>query len=107
MHITDQFINGVLVVGIHGRLDGTNANQVETYLSKAIDDGHTKLVLELSELEYISSIGLRVFLAMGKKVSKTGYIRLAALQPQVFDVFHMSGFDTIFQIFNNAEDAVV
>lgn len=105
MHITDHFINGILVVGIHGRLDGTNANQVESYLNKAIDDGHGKIILELSSLEYISSIGLRVFLAMAKKVTGYGFIRLASLQPQVFDVFHMSGFDTIFQIYNKADEA--
>jgi anti-sigma B factor antagonist len=94
-----------LVVSIEGRLDATNSTVAENYLLNAVNEGHVQIVLELSKLEYISSIGLRTFLLIAKKVAGKGFVKLAGLQPQVFDVFHLSGFDTIFQILNKPQDA--
>lgn len=105
MKLSSYPLENNLVITIDGRLDATNSSEAESFLLQAITEGNTQLVLDLSKLEYISSIGLRTFLMIAKKVSGSGYVKLASLQPQVFDVFHLSGFDTIFQILNKPQDA--
>lgn len=105
MKISSYSLESNLVISLEGRLDGTNSTEAENFLLNAIQDGNNRLVLDLAKLEYISSIGLRTFLLIAKKVSGDGFVKLAALQPQVFDVFHLSGFDTIFPILNKPQEA--
>jgi anti-anti-sigma factor len=94
------------LVSLEGRVDTTNANEFENAMLKVISDGHTKIILDCSGLDYISSSGLRVFLIVQKKLTAAkGQFRLFGLQPGIVEIFDISGFTSIFSIFPNKEAA--
>ena len=95
------------VVYLSGRMDAYAANDVEQKLESLATVKHANLVLNLRELEYISSSGLRVLLATLKKATKQqGDVRLACLNPSVKDVFDIAGFTQLFKIYDKEEDAI-
>jgi len=106
MECKESKINNVSVLEIIGRLDATNSNALEDQIISLIENGNHKFVADLHQLEYISSAGLRVFLAVAKKLSKTGHIHICCMQTQVKEVFEMSGFTAIFKVFENKEEAI-
>jgi anti-sigma B factor antagonist len=107
MLIQGKTVGDIDVIAPHGRLDATTAIEIEAQLNSLIDAARLKLVVSLEELEYISSSGLRVFLASLKKIRKQhGDLRLAGLQTQVKEVFDMAGFSGLFTIAEDEQAAV-
>lgn len=86
-----------LTVAVGGRLDTTTAPQLETEL-KASLDGVTELVLDLVNLEYISSAGLRVLLAAQKIMNKQGSMVVRNANDDIRDIFDVTGFADILTI---------
>jgi anti-anti-sigma factor len=88
------------IVSVEGRIDSTNAGEFEKPMMKVIEDGCTKIILDCSGLNYISSSGLRVFLIVLKKMMAVkGEFNLCNLQPGIKEVFDISGFSSIFSVF--------
>ncbi|MFO7721862.1 MAG: STAS domain-containing protein [Bacteroidales bacterium] len=106
MEITISKSGSVEIVELSGRIDATNSGELEKALTKSIEGGASKLLIDLENLEYISSSGLRVFLLIAKMLEKKGKIALCKMQSQVEQIFTISGFNTIFPIFAHREDAV-
>ncbi len=107
MDISEKRIGDVNVISLSGRLDAYSANEVEKKLDSLIDAAQVRLVISLEKLEYISSSGLRVFLAALKKVKKQqGDIKLACLKPYIKEVFDIAGFTQLFNMFDTEEAAV-
>ena len=99
MDITETRSAGVVTLALKGRLDGTAAKEFETRILALIDAGDCKLIIDLAELDYINSVGLRVFMAAAKLLKPLGgRIVLCALQPSIQHVFDISGLSTIFSI---------
>lgn len=97
----------VLVVSVTGRMDAVSAPDFDTQVEERVDKGETNLVLDLSGLDYISSAGLRSMLTLAKKLkTKEGDLVLFGLQDVVNEVFEVSGFSTIFEIFGSLEEAM-
>lgn len=106
MEILENKKGSVNIISLGGRLDAFSSSDVETKLNALIGTGEVQLVVNLDNLEYISSSGLRVLLATLKKVRKNqGDIRLACLKPYIKEVFDISGFTQLFKIFDNEETA--
>lgn len=84
-----------LNIALQGRLDTTTAPQLEAEL---LLDGITELVLDFSELEYISSAGLRVLLSAQKVMSKQGAMILRGVNEEIMEVFEITGFSDILTI---------
>ena len=96
--------NGVLHIRLAGRLDALTAPGFEESLRKAGGEG--RYLLDLSELEYVASAGLRVFLAFAKIVQRgKGRLAFCGLRDEVRQVFEMTGFTDILSIHPTAEDA--
>ena len=81
-------------VTLNGRLDTSTAPEMEKKLSSL--EGVTALELDLSGLEYISSAGLRVLLAIQKVMNKQGSMVLHNVNESVREVFDITGFSDIF-----------
>ena len=82
-----------------GRLDSNSGPVFEKELLGYIDGGSRRLLLDLSQLGYISSAGLRVILVAAKKMKTAGgKLVLAGLSAQVAEVFEISGFNRILEI---------
>ncbi|HTP64104.1 MAG TPA: STAS domain-containing protein [Geobacteraceae bacterium] len=95
------------VVTISGRLDAVTSPVVEKTLNEMIDGGETRFVADLAGLDYISSAGLRVLLAIAKFLKgKGGLICFANVAGAVREVFDISGFGTIFQMHDSVDGAL-
>ena len=105
MDLTEKISGDVNILRISGRLDAYSAAEAEKKLDEIIQAGKVKIVLNLEGLEYISSSGLRVFLAQLKKVRKQqGDMKLCCMKPNIKEVFDIAGFTQLFNIAEN-EDA--
>ena len=96
-----------VVVSVTGRMDAVTASQFDKRLETLMAEGATHIIVHFRDLEYISSAGLQTILATAKKLENSkGEILLANLSGAVKEVFEISGFDTIFRIFDTEEAAL-
>jgi stage II sporulation protein AA (anti-sigma F factor antagonist) len=97
----------IQVVRPQGRLDSASSPAFEKDLIGNIDGGSRLMVLDLSGLQYISSAGLRVLLLAAKRMkSGGGRLALCSLSRQISEVFEISGFNSILDIYPSYDDAV-
>jgi len=95
------------VVKVSGRMDHVTSPEFEAACDKVLGEGANTLVLDFSELAYVSSAGLRSVLLVGKKFkTKGGRVFICGLNKMVKDVFQISGFISIFPVFENREAAL-
>lgn len=98
-------LSGIAILRPIGRLDSGNSSQLELMLTTAIKEDFKKILFDLTELEYISSAGLRVMLLAGKKLRVIGgKVVLVGMQEVVREVFAMSGFLALFPVGATLED---
>ncbi|THF57293.1 STAS domain-containing protein [Pseudothauera rhizosphaerae] len=90
----------VSVIRPTGRIDSATASAFDRTVNEVFDSGARWVVLDMSQLEYISSAGLRGVLIAGKKARALpgGKLVLCALREQIREVFEISGFLAIFAI---------
>lgn len=96
-----------VIIEIVGRLDTTNFSKLENEIMNHIDSGGNQFVIDCTAMDYVSSSGLRVFLMALKKVKALeGKFLLCGLQENIREIFEISGFTTIFDIYKNQEEAL-
>lgn len=99
LKITDTKQGAVCVVAIGGRLDGAGAPELESHCRTLMDGGDRRQLLDLAEVEYISSAGLRSLLVAAKQIKASGGVLvLCSLTPMVREVMEISGFDKILKL---------
>lgn len=105
MEITDEEREGYVVLSVKGRIDSNTAPQFSDRLLGYLTGDNRSVVVDLTEVDFVSSAGLRVFL-MGAKRLKGTQIRLVlcAMTENVLKVFQMSGFDRILDIRGTREE---
>ena len=107
MEITQTKENGVVVLELKGRLDTLSSSSLEKKLSDLIEKKEYKLALDFSQLDFISSSGLRVLLAAGKQLKTvSGKMVLFALKDHVKEVFDVAGFTMLFHMFSSRDEAI-
>lgn len=107
MEIRMKASEDVCVVSLAGKLDSLSASACESTLKQAVAEGNIRFILDLSELSYISSAGLRVLLAIAKQLkARGGKVSLANLQSNVREVFEMTGFISIFAVHESVDAAL-
>ena len=96
------------LVTVDGRVDSSTAPQLEKALQKIIDNGRYRIVVDLSEADFMSSAGLRALLSALKQVRRfnRGDLRLAGMSSKVKRAFELAGLLVVFQTFDNGVDAV-
>jgi anti-anti-sigma factor len=106
MEIKEVLQGDVMVIAAVGRLDSTTAPQFEQYVVSRVGSA-SRLVLDFSSLNYISSAGLRVVLLTAKKVKQSnGRLIVCELKDQIREVFEISGFLTILDVRAGAAEAL-
>ena len=107
MEIETRKQENATVVSVTGKMDAVSSPELEKELSQLMAEGEKGFVIDLGELDYISSAGLRVILAAAKRLKeKEGKILLASLQDMVREVFEISGFSAIIPIYESVESAL-
>jgi anti-sigma B factor antagonist len=106
LEISEQDVNGVLVLRLDGFLDAHTAQEFEKALSRVVERERWRIVVDCGGLTYISSTGLGVFMAFIDTVRDAGGdIKLAAVVPKVFKVFDLLGFPKLFEFHASADQA--
>jgi anti-anti-sigma factor len=107
MEISEDRKADAVVLALSGKLDATTAKTFEKKLLREIESGERRFVINLAQLDYISSAGLRVFLLAAKRLnSANGKILLSSLQDSVREVFDITGFSSVFSIYGSDDDAI-
>lgn len=99
MHIQETRNGGYLIVEPVGRLETNTAKALDRNLTNAIQRGDTQIILDMSHLDYIGSMGLSTLLAAAKRIKAAqGELLLRGMNERVKLVFEMSGFLRLFRI---------
>jgi anti-anti-sigma factor len=107
MGVTTERQGDTLIAKTDGRIDGTNAREFQTELDAAIDDSERAVILNMEELSYISSAGLRVILLTAKNMrNQNARFAVCSLSDPIREVFEISGFDKIISIHASQAEAL-
>ena len=97
MTIEKNFSNNVTTIKINGRLDTTTAPELESVIDECVE-GTQELLMDFSDLEYVSSAGLRVILKAQKLMNARGSMKLVNVNETIMEVFDITGFADILTI---------
>jgi len=107
MNLKEVKIENATIIEIDGRLDTTNFGQLEKKIMQHIEAGDIRILVDCSKMDYVSSSGLRIFLMALKKITAlNGKFLLCGLQENIREIFEISGFTSIFNIFENQQQAL-
>lgn len=105
--ISVQQLNQVSVITVKGRVDRNTAPELEANLRTQVELGRAQLVLDLKEVESLSTAGLRAIVSALKAVKpKNGDLRLCALSPRVAEELQLAGLESFFKIYPDQSQAV-
>lgn len=107
LDISVENFKRVDMVTVSGRIDGSNAGELESAFAGLTDEGRYQIVAELGGVEYMSSAGLRALVATMRECKKhRGDLRIANPSDRISEVLELAGLDSIFQIYEDSAAAV-
>jgi anti-anti-sigma factor len=107
MNITEREQDGITIFVLEGRVDSEGAVDLDLALQTAASEGKSKMILDMSQVRYINSAGLRTLAdILTQNKESGGDLRLVDLNPKVQRVFQIIGFDKFFSIFPSVDDAL-
>ena len=107
MEITQRVEGDITVFLPDGRIDTLAADEMDQALQAAVAGGNHKIVVDMSEVDYISSAGLRSLAAVLVKCrDEGGDMKLAALNERVTRVFNIIGFDLLMSVHGTSDAAI-
>lgn len=108
MEIKSTVLKRCVLINVNGRIDSATAPQLQEALADLIDEGNFKLVLDLSQVDFISSAGLWVLVNAQKKCKRfnRGEVVLASVSQRIHDALDLAGFIPYFKVFEDTAQAV-
>jgi len=106
MQMQETLKDGYKVIAFTGNLDTTTSPAVLEHVNVCIDKGELKFLFNFEHTNYMSSSGLRVLLATAKKLRGKGELKISNLNDIVEEVFDVSGFSTILNVYKTEEEAL-
>ncbi|MCK9278791.1 MAG: STAS domain-containing protein [Methanoculleus sp.] len=107
MELQTERRDGILTFVIQGRLDGYGAGQLSDAVQASLQDDDRSVVFDLAGLSYLSSAGIRVFIAVKKQLKeRSGILALAGMQEYPRNVLDMAGVTPILSIYSGVDEAV-
>ena len=119
MEITEGRTADIVTLSLSGKLDGTTAKTFEEKILTRIESGDRRFIIDVAELDYVSSAGLRVFAVAGKRLDSAKgklvlcgfkktipYNTLNRIPDPVREAFDIVGFSTIFSTYGSHDDAI-
>jgi anti-sigma B factor antagonist len=108
MEIATQEFKHCDMLKVSGRVDSATAPEFSKALEKTVNRGRFKIVVDMSELEYMSSAGFRALLAAQRNCKRynRGELVLASVPARIHEALELAGFTELFKIFDTPLDAV-
>lgn len=107
MEIATQEYQRVAVMTVSGRVDSATAPELESKLRALVEADKHQIVLDLKDVEYMSSAGLRAMVSTLKQVKRVnGDLRISSPSPRVEEVLRLAGLTSIFSIHSSQEEAI-
>ncbi len=107
MEIRQSTDSDIVVLDLLGRLDELATPEVQHAFADLVNQDAARVVLNMAGVEYISSSGLRVLLMLFRALGKRrGALKLCGLTPFVAEVFEVSNFASVFDIYPTRDEAV-
>jgi anti-sigma B factor antagonist len=104
--VTREDQSEVSILRLQGFLDAHTAPKFEKAIQQLLSENRFKLVISMTDLNYISSAGLGVFMGFIEEIRKNeGDIKLSNMSPKVYKVFDLLGFPALYDIFNDESEA--
>lgn len=98
---------GIMVFALEGRVDTQGAVDMDTALQAAVNEGKTRMILDMSRVTYISSAGLRTLAdVLTRTTNAGGDLKLVSVNARVARVLEIIGFMNFFSIYDNVNTAV-
>jgi anti-sigma B factor antagonist len=106
--ITTSFAHreGVAVVSIGGEIDLSTAAAFEAAIAAALEGDPPVLVIELSNVDFMASVGLRILVATHDKVSKSAQVAIVANNPATSRPIQLTGLDKVLSMYPTLDDAL-
>lgn len=107
LQIDVENLKRVDLITVKGRIDSSNASEMDEALQGVMNDGRYNIVLDLSEVTYMSSAGLRALVsALRESKKRRGDVRIASPSERVVEVLDLAGLAPLFEIYENRTMAV-
>jgi len=107
MDLKEDQVQGVTVLQVKGRLDSTTSPALGERLSGILDAGKARLLVDFSQLEYISSAGFRVLLQAAKRADQNAAkLVLCGVSGKVRQLFDLGGFLDLFSITATRDEGI-
>ena len=99
--------NNISVIKVGGYIDTTTSSELEHHLTKLLERGSYNIVIDLGNVDYVSSAGWGIFISEIKGIrEKGGDLKLVSMIPEVYEVFELLEFHYILKAFESLEDAI-
>ena len=98
--------DGVAVVSIGGEIDSSTAPLFEAGIAEALEEGPPALVIELSEVIFMASVGLRILAATQEKVGKSIQIAVVADNAAASRPMQLTGLDKLISLYPTLDEAL-
>lgn len=107
MNVHQRNVAGITVLAIEGRIDSTTAAAFGARIDAAVNEAQRRVLLDVSELEYISSAGFRVLYLAAKRAGETGAkLVICSMPERVRELFSIAGFLKFFTVVATPEEGV-
>ena len=96
-----------VILAIEGRLDAASSPVLEKKLNDLLEENRKKIILDFSNVEYLSSAGIRLLLAFTKKLkAQEGNLVIFSIGEDIMEIIKMAGFESILNIYATQEQAL-
>jgi anti-sigma B factor antagonist len=107
MEVTSKSSENAIVIYVDGDLTTNSSPEVEAEINEILEAAANNVVINVERVNFIASTGLRVILALGKRLDGEGFkLSVCSMNSSTKSVFEMSGFTKLFPIFETEEEAL-
>lgn len=107
VNIDTRAEDGIFFINVKGELDASSSIHLDNAIAEGLEQGYGKIAIDCSELEYISSAGLGVFMSYIEDMKKDGKkMVIYGVTEKVFNVFQILGLDQLLTLVDTKEKAI-
>ena len=105
--LTERDAGTAHVLAVAGKIDARTMGDFEGGIRAVMDAGHRNIVIDFADVPFISSAGLGILMSVIEEIHEGGGdLMMARVQPEVYRIFDMLEFTTLFRFFDTVEEAV-